>query len=286
MNLKNLPLAISGLMLATLSLAKLFDSIRYLLILIGCVILLLIILKAIKYPEIVKGELNTVIGLSSIGTFSMSLMLLASYLNIVSLWILGIILHLALICVFTKRYVIDKFEMENVYASWWIVYIGITMAAITAPAFNLQNYGYIFFSIGFVMMIPTLALVSYRYIKFKQIDDKAKPLICIYTALFSILLVGYVNAYDINETFIKAIYMIAIIFYIFSFYKFTTFWNLKFSPTFSAFSFPFVISAIATRNMYNIFSYDWLYFISNLETVIALVMVIYVYKCFVEGIKW
>ena len=286
MNLKNLPLATSGLMLATLSLAKLFDSARYLFILIGCVILLLIILKAIKYPEIVKTELDNVIGLSSFGTFSMSLMVIAQFFNILSLWILGILMHFALICIFTKRYVIDDFEIENVYGSWWIVYIGITMAAITAPAFNLGNYSNIFFNIGFTLMIPTLILITYRYIKFKEVDDKAKPLICIYTALFSILLVGYVNAYDINETFIKVIYMIAVIFYIFSFYKFTTFWNLRFSPTFSAFSFPFVISAIATQQMYKIFSYDWLFFINNLETVIALVMVIYVYKCFVEGVKW
>ena len=66
----------------------------------------------------------------------------------------------------------NNFDIENVFASWWIVYIGITMAAITAPAFDLSQYGFIFFGIGFILMIPTLILVSYRYLKFTAIEDK------------------------------------------------------------------------------------------------------------------
>lgn len=82
----------------------------------------------------------------------------------------------------------NNFDIENVFASWWIVYIGITMAAITAPAFDLSQYGFIFFGIGFILMIPTLILVSYRYLKFTSIEDKNKPLICIYAQFYQSLL--------------------------------------------------------------------------------------------------
>ena len=106
----------------------------------------------------------------------MALMIFSTYLKpmfmpisqtiALGIWIIGIIIHLSIILIFTKDYVLNNFDIENVFASWWIVYIGITMAAITAPAFDLSQYGFIFFGIGFILMIPTLILVSYRYLKF------------------------------------------------------------------------------------------------------------------------
>ena len=105
-------------------------------------------------------------------------------------------------------------------------------------------------------MIPTLVLVSYRYLKFTAIEDKNKPFICIYTALFSILIVGYVNALTINGNFLGLIYIGACILYIFAIYhaiRLLILEKLQFLPSFSAFTFPFVISAIATGEAYKFF---------------------------------
>ena len=128
----------------------------------------------------------------------MALMIFSTYLKpmfmpisqtiALGIWIIGIIIHLSIILIFTKDYVLNNFDIENVFASWWIVYIGITMAAITAPAFDLSQYGFIFFGIGFILMIPTLILVSYRYLKFTSIEDKNKPFICISQQFYQSLL--------------------------------------------------------------------------------------------------
>ena len=197
----------------------------------------------------------------------------------IGIWILGIIIHLSIFILFTKNYVLKNFDIENVFATWWIVYIGITMAAITAPAYNLQQYGFIFFGIGFVLMIPTLILVSYRYLKFTSIEDKNKPFICIYTALLSILIVGYVNAMNIDGNFLSLIYLGAFIFYIFAIYhaiRLLVLERLEFMPSFSAFTFPFVISAIATGEAYKFFGLGILNYLFYIQAIIALVLVIFV----------
>ncbi|WP_081738340.1 SLAC1 family transporter [Methanobrevibacter oralis] len=281
----NLPLSISGIMLAILSLGNIFEKFKYIFLALGFIILLLLIFKLIFSFNSFKSELDTVIGLSSFGTFSMSLMSISAYFapftqSSVLLWYLAILIHIVIIICFTKKYLFDSFNIEDVHASWWIVYIGLTMASITSPAHSFSEYAYIFFNFTFALMIPTLILISYRYFKFPLKEDSAKPLICIYTALFSILLVGYVSSYEIDKVFITVIYIIAIIFYIFSFYNFVINQKIEFYPTFAAFTFPFVISAIATKDVYNVFQLDFLGFISTFENLIALILVIYISSLF------
>ena len=288
--IRNLPLAITGLILAILSLGKIFADFSSIFFIIGSVLIFLVLLKFVLHFEAFNKELNQLIALSTFGTFSMALMLFSTYLKPLFLplsqtiafgiWILGIIIHLTIIILFTKNYILVNFDIENVFATWWIVYIGITMAAITAPAYDLQQYGFIFFGIGFILMIPTLILISYRYLKFTAIEDKNKPFICIYTALLSILLVGYVNALNINGNFLSVIYLLACIFYIFAIYqaiKLIIIDKLRFMPSFSAFTFPFVISAIATGEAYKFFGLSILNYLFHIQAIIALVLVIFVF---------
>ena len=287
--IKNLPFAITGLILAILSFGKIFTDFSSIFFIIGSILIFLVLLKLILHFDEFNRELNQLIALSTFGTFSMALMLFSTYLKplfmplsqkiALGIWILGIIIHLSILLIFTKNYVINDFDIENVFATWWIVYIGITMAAITAPAFDMQNYGFIFFGIGFILMIPTLVLVSYRYLMFTSIDDKNKPFICIYTALLSILLVGYVNALPIDENFLSLIYMCACIFYIFAIFqaiKLLIIEKLEFMPSFSAFTFQFVISAIATGEAYKFFGFDYLNYLFYIQAIIALTLVIFV----------
>ena len=297
--IKNLPLAITGLILAILSLGKIFADFSSIFFIIGSILIFLIFLKLVLHYDIFINELNTLITLSTFGTFSMALMLFSTYLKPLFLplsqsiafgiWILGIIIHLSILIIFTKNYVIKDFDIETVFFFFLIVYIGITMASITAPAHNLQQYGFIFFGVGFILMIPTLILISYRYLMFTAIDDKNKPFICIYTALFSILIVGYVNALTINGNFLSIIYIGACIFYIFAIFhaiRLLIIERLKFMPSFSAFTFPFVISAIATGEAYKFFGFGVLNYLFYIQAIIALILVIYVsYKYMIFLLK-
>lgn len=285
--IKKIPVPVSGLILAILSLGNLLavynSNIRLICGIIGILLILLLVLKLVFYPEEIKKDLSNPVILSNSGTFSMALMILSTYLNqfngtlALSVWILGVALHILLIVWFTYRYIICKFDINAVYPSWWIVFIGITMGAITAHVHGLNEIGFYFFIFGFVAMIVTLPLVVYRYLKYPNKLDQNKPLISIFTAIFSILIVGYTNSANvISMEFLLGLYLTAFVFFIFALIKVIEYRNLDFYPSYSAFTFPFVITAIASTEVSKIINYDSLNILILIQTIIAVILVVYV----------
>lgn len=286
--IEKIPIPICGLILAFLSLGNLLNDTHPLLKvacgIIGIVLLILMLFKLILYPEKIKEDFKNPIIASNSGTFSMSLMILSTYISpfipsiAYSIWILGVALHILLIVYFTYHFIIRNFNISTVYPSYWIVFVGITMGAITAHAHNLDEIGFIFFLAGFIGMIFTFPLVIYRYINYKDIPNANKPLICIFTAVLSILIVGYLNSYNnISIEFLIIIYIFACIFYIFALTKLIEYRNLDFYPSFAAFTFPFVISGLATKGVISkIGSNIILNSVLSIETVIATAIVLYV----------
>ena len=298
MNLiENIPIPICGLILALLSLGNLTQDIhpylRYLFGGIGTLFLILIVLKLIFYRNLIQEDFKNPVIASSSGTFSMSLMISSTYIISFNptfaycVWIIGIALHILLMIYFTYHFIVHNFNISNVYPSYWIVYVGITMGAITSNIHGITELGFIFFIIGFIAMIITLPLVIYRYIRYPEIPDGNKPLICIFTALLSILIVGYLNsAQHISMNFVFVLYFFACVFYIFALLKFIEYRNLDFYPSFAAFSFPFVISALATKGVLsktepNLILNNML----KIEMAIAIFVVIYVLIRYAEFLK-
>ena len=286
--IEKIPIPICGLILAFLSLGNLLNDTHPLLKvicgIIGIVLLILILSKLVLYPKKIKEDFKNPIIASNSGTFSMSLMILSTYISpfmpsiAYGIWILGVALHILLIVYFTYHFIIRNFNISTVYPSYWIVFVGITMGAITAHAHNLDEIGFIFFLVGFIGMIFTFPLVIYRYINYKDIPNANKPLICIFTAILSILIVGYLNSYnDISIEFLMIMYIFACIFYIFALTKLIEYRNLEFYPSFAAFTFPFVISGLATKGVISkIGSNIILNSVLSIETVMATAIVLYV----------
>ena len=286
--IEKIPIPICGLILAFLSLGNLLNDTHTLLKvacgIIGIALLILILSKLVLYPKKIKEDFKNPIIASNSGTFSMSLMILSTYISpfmpsiAYGIWILGVALHILLIVYFTHHFIIRNFNISTVYPSYWIVFVGITMGAITAHAHNLDEIGFIFFLVGFIGMIFTFPLVIYRYINYKDIPNANKPLICIFTAVLSILIVGYLNSYnDTSIEFLMIMYIFACIFYIFALTKLIEYRNLEFYPSFAAFTFPFVISGLATKGVISKIGPNIiLNSVLSIETVIATAIVLYV----------
>jgi exfoliative toxin A/B len=211
-------------------------------------------------------------------------MILSTYIHTfipsiaLTIWIIGISLHILLMIYFTYHFIIRNFNISNTYPTYWIVYVGITMGAITAHIHGIHEIDFIFFTIGFIGMLISTPAILYREFVYNKIPDMNKPLTCIFTALFSILIVGYVNsAQNISYEFLIGMYILACMFYMFALYKLISLRNLEFYPSFSAFTFPFVISALATKEIASLIGPNILLnSILGIETVIATILVIYV----------
>lgn len=290
--IKKVPVPLCGVMLGTAALGNLLQSygegIRYVCGIFAAFLLVLVLFKLFMFPDMVKEDMKNPIMASVAGTFSMAIMILSTYVKpfigngAFVIWLIGIALHVALIIYFTMKFIV-KLQMPKVFASYFIVYVGIAVASITAPAYGQLGIGSAAFWFGFVTLILLLILVTYRYVKFKDIPNPAKPLICIYAAPTSLCIAGYVQSVTPKSYgMLIGMFVVASVLYVFSLVKAVGYLKLPFFPSYAAFTFPFVISAIASKQTMACAAklgspLSFLQYVVLIETVIAVVMVVYTY---------
>ena len=297
--IKKVPIPLCGVMLGTAALGNLLQSysemIRSVCGIFAAFLLVLILLKLILFPGAVREDLENPIMASVAGTFSMALMILSTYVKpfigqaAFYIWILAIILHIVLIIYFTVKF-IARLQMPKVFASYYIVYVGIAVAAITAPTYEMLPIGAAAFWFGIITLAFLLVLVTYRYLKFKDVPTPAKPLICIYAAPASLCLAGYVQSVTPKSFgFLMVMLVISTVLYIYALVQAAECLKLPFFPSYAAFTFPFVISAIACKQTMACAAnlghpLPFLQYVVLLETVIAVVLVVYTYARFMNFI--
>mgnify|MGYP003257819200 FL=1 len=293
--IKKVPIPLSGVMLGLASLGNLLQSypneIRYCCGILACFLLILLILKLILFPGMFKEDLKNPIIASVAATFPMALMILSTYVKpfigntAFVIWIFSILLHMVLIVYFTATYML-KLQMPKVFASYYIVYVGIAVAAITAPAYGKLSIGAATFWFGLISLIVLLILVTYRYLTVRKVPEPAKPLFCIYAAPASLCIAGYTQSVETKSYgLLIGLMIVAAILYVFAIIKAVTYLSLPFYPSYASFTFPFVISAIAMKqasaclmNMGKPLSF--LSYVVMIETVIAVIFVAYTFSRF------
>jgi exfoliative toxin A/B len=255
--LKKYPVPISGLILGLAaagnlvqSYGKIYHSIFGIM---SAALFILMIEKIMKYPKDVAESLNNPVVASVFPTLSMAIMLLSVYIKpyessvAITMWIIGVILHIILIIWFTKKFALN-IKINQVFPSWFIVYVGIAVASVTGPAFKMINIGQIAFWFGFITYIILLPVVIYRIVIAKEMPEQTLPTLAIFAAPASLLLAGYMNSFKAKNMmmvwFLMILSMImyaAVIIMLFKLLK------LKFYPSYSGFTFPLVISGIAMK---------------------------------------
>lgn len=249
------------------------DFFKYLFGFIGLIVILLLIFKIIFYHKSVIADLSNHILAAVFGTFPMALMILSTYFSDgFYLWSVALIVHLALIVYYTLRF-IPKFCLKNQYTSLFIVYIGVGMATITGSQYypQLTNFLLIFASLSAIILVP---LLGYRYIKY-PVHSPFKPLICIYSAPVSLLIVAYLqSSFYKSQEILLVLFILAFLLFLFSLAEFVHFRSLDFYPSYSAYTFPFVITANVSLSLISFFPGIWI--IAVIQLSIAIFMVSYV----------
>jgi exfoliative toxin A/B len=104
------------------------------------------------------------------------------------------------------------------------------------------------FCLGFVLYLATLPLVICRMIKRKAMLEPLKLTTAIFTAPMSLSIVGYFNVFEQkSEILVYTMLIAAVAIYLYVSVKMVSLLRVKFYPTYVAFTFPYVISAIAFR---------------------------------------
>ncbi|GAB6099235.1 TDT family transporter [Halanaerocella petrolearia] len=251
------PIPIAGLMLGLAGLGNLIGSYgsqyRYIAGILATLIVLLLVGRFIIDRKSFFKELENPIVASVALTFSMGIMILASYIVEFSYllalysWYGGIILHGLLIILFS-RYFILNFDIKKVFPSYFIVYVGIVVASVTAPVFNHLHLGQSIFWFGFITYMILLPVVIYRVFWIREIKDPALPTISIFIAPAGLCLAGYISSFPEKSlllvgwlTLLTLIMATGVVIYLPKMIR------VGFYPSFSGFTFPFVITAIGLK---------------------------------------
>ena len=311
--LKRVPLPLCGVALGLAALGNLLAAYSpYLKILCGVLAIVGILFVTCKYltmSDAFVTDMKNPVTASVSGTYTMALMLLAGYIKPILpvfamiLWYVAIVLHFVLMIYFTLNFILKikkPDDLMKVVASYFIVYVGIVVASVTAPAFNNIALGQICFLIGFILYIPLFFYVSFRYIKLGNKKIEAKALACIYAAPASLCVAGYISSFEQkNITFLTGLYLFSLLIYLFGLFVvadlFSNFANnkeFKFYPSIAGITFPFVISAIAAKQFNAVLTKmdiqnairPILPLIVNIEIIIAIAGVAFAAICFANHV--
>ncbi|MDO5707099.1 MAG: TDT family transporter [Andreesenia angusta] len=255
--IKNIPLPICGLILSVFALGNLLQdynsAIKNISFLIGSILLLFILLKIVFYRRLLKEEVKNSLIASTFPTLSMAIIIYSTYIvkysyNLgLGLWLFGILLHIYFLIRFTMNYLVS-FDIKRVFPSWFIVYVGIVTASVTAPIYNLNQIGRIIFYFGFISYLILLILVVYRWKIVKSIPEPASPTFAVFAAPASLCLAGYLNSFENKNSIVFTfLFILSLSMYILVLSKLGKLIKIRFYPSFSAFTFPIVISAIAMK---------------------------------------
>ena len=115
--IKKVPFPICGVMLGTAALGNLLqsysDTVRNVCGILAAFLLVLILLKLVKYPSAIKEDLDTPVMAGVAATFPMALMILSTYVKpfigqgAYFIWIFAIVLHVILIVYFTAKFLLN-----------------------------------------------------------------------------------------------------------------------------------------------------------------------------------
>ena len=301
--IKSIPMAICGIALALAATGNLLGQnnqpvLRWICGILSAAVLILFLLKIVLYFPHASAELKTPLPLSVLPTSTMALMLLCvyikDYINVnaaIVLWYAALALHICIMLLFVKRF-ITGFKLGAVFPSWFITFVGIVTASVTAPAMNARTIGQIIFYAGFFLYFVALALVVWRMLKVKIFPEPARPSIAIFTAPMSLCIVGYFQSFPPEQRNPALVYImlgIAVISYIYVSIMMIPLLKIKFYPTYAAFTFPYVISALAFRAGNNFLSMRGYTFFTPLVYIsfwIAIALVLFVIAHYIRYFRF
>lgn len=287
--IRSVPLAVSGLALALASLGNLLlprgEGIRFSCGILSAVILCAFFARFLLDFDRVKEELKNPVALSVLPTATMALMLLCVYAKpfvgplAVAIWYAALTANISITLLFARRYLVG-FKLQTVFPSWFVVFVGIVVASLTSPAMGARQLGQVIFCAGFFSYLIALPVVIYRMKKLGPLPEAVRPTLAIITAPMSLCITGYLAVFDQpNVLLVKLMLIVAVINYIFVSGCMVSLLRLKFYPTYAAFTFPYVISAVAFKSANVLLVKDGLTFFSYAPIVsecVAILAVAYV----------
>lgn len=296
--MKKLPLAFAGCLLGLAGAGNLIldtlPELSHVFSLFGLVLWIIFLFSHLMDWQETEREFRKPPVLSGMATFPMAGMILSTYvLRLLPtipylahfLWWFSFLLDVGLITYFSVQVLTSK---EKIFATptWTVLYVGIAVAALTYPVVGIIEIAYATILFGFL-------LTFYLYPRIYQ-DLKEKPLPTtllgqegIYCAPFSLLLASIVRVWGQQLSTWGFIIMIisSQAFFLFVLSRFPYILKHGFQPSFSALTFPTIVTATSLKMSQGILQYSLLNVFVTIETFISLTILIFVLFSYLVWMK-
>lgn len=266
---QSIPIPMSGVMLAFVSLANLLHALdvtipAHISFFIGIVLFLSLIGKLIFATKTVVAEMQNPIIASVSPTFTMGTLSLSSGLAnygihsvvIHTLWILAAVTQFFIIIYFLKAFIWKKeLTLANIFPSWLILFVGVAVMPLTARDLSgrFTQTVLIFAICAFLIIVPIVILRGFIR---KDLPEPTIPMLAILTAPASLCLLAYFVQFNSSLAVILTLYTVAQLLFFLVLTKLPSILKLPFYPSYAALTFPLVITATATNEFIHAFSFE------------------------------
>jgi len=233
--------------------------------------------------------------LASMPTSTMALTLICVYVKpffgifAFYLWHIAVVLHLCWTLLYIKRFVF-KLKLDYISPVFFIPFVATAAPSASGAVMGADLIAKASFYIGVVLYFAVLPFVIYRMVK-KPLPEPIKPTIAVFAAPIGLCLVGYCASFEQPADFVVyGLFVFVAASYIYISVNMVFLLRLKFYPTYSAFTFPYVISAMAFRDVNTLFVREGIEFFTPVVEIskwLAFAVVVYVlirYIIFFYGI--
>ena len=250
-----LPTFVGALTLSNVLSGMGYTWIRHATMWAATIIMLLYIVKIVKFPKVCLKEYQTVVPCSLYAAFTMIAMILGSYyFDYVpalgkGLWAAAICIHAAHILVFTYRNVMKKRDINTFVPSWFVTYNGIMVSCVVGGAMNAAGVLKYIVYYGIVIYFILVPVMIWRLLKV-EVKPAVYHTMAVLLAPCSLCVVSYLNVIpNPNQTLVSVLYGCVLASLLFIIIKLPKFFSVPFTPGFAGMTFPMAIGIVASTKM-------------------------------------
>ncbi len=250
--LERMPVPILPTFVGALTLSNVYSGmgytwIRHITMWAATVVILLYLVKIIRFPKTCKKEYETVVPCSLYAGFTMVLMILGSYYFDYlpgpgkCLWAIALGIHAVHILIFTYRNLLKKRDINTFVPSWFVTYNGIMVSCVVGGAMNaagILKY-VVYYGIGiYFILIP---FMIWRLITV-EVKSAVYHTMAVVLAPCSLCVVSYLNVISKpNQAVVILLYACVLASLLFIIMKLPKFFAVPFTPGFAGMTFPMAI---------------------------------------------
>lgn len=252
---KKIPLALSSLVLALFSLSNQISQLTLIaqgIWLVAVFGFFLVLGRLIIGYRQTQEDLHNPVIASAFPSFFMAAFLFAGRLPLLDqtglsiAWIGLLGLYIAYIIFFSLRF-LRPLTLEQVYPSWFVVYVGPAISLVTVPASFPNSIKGLILGLTGLATLALFPLILWR-IRRLTIPQPVLPILAILAAPLALLITSSIKSGQRPETMLLVgLLVFSQIFFFFALGLFAKLVKKGFIPLFAAFSFPLVNSANAFK---------------------------------------